>query len=166
MSIKVTLKRQELQRLKEIFEKLKPVNKPINDETAKAVGESVVKIMKELISKGISPIRNWGKFQKYKDRKKYPGDQKPATPVNLKLTGAFLADLKHEIKKVSSGSGTKIFFDSDLSRKKESGHREGVHGQPKRPTIPVDNEGEEFNVKIVQSIKKIYNARIREILKK
>ena len=114
---------------------LKESIKPIDDTTAKRVGIDVIDEMKDLISKGISPIQGDGKFPKYKNPKRYPGNRKPKSPVNLKLTGDFLNELKFRITPESFGKGTELFFGND-QEKKESGHRDGVNGQPKRPIMP------------------------------
>lgn len=159
MSLRFKINAREIKKLKELVESLQ---KPINKTTASEVGETVIKEMKDLISKGISPIQGNSRFPAYKYPKKYPGKRKGKRPVNLKLTGQFLDALSHKEKDSKSGVATEVFYEGSES-KKELGHREGVNSQPKRPTLPID--GEDFAVKIKRKILKIYEARLRELIR-
>jgi len=111
----------------------------LDKETAKALGDVTIEGIKELTRRGISTIQGNGKFKAYKNRKKYPGDRKGATPVNLRLTGDFMNALTKKVVPDGKSYKVEVFYagDEDL---KEQGHREGVNGQPKRPTIPIGNE--------------------------
>jgi hypothetical protein len=96
--------------------------------------------MKAMIAGGKSPITGRA-FPKYKNPARYPGRRKPSTPVNLRLSGAFLTDLTGKaFAKRREGVGIKVSYRTALSNKKEEGHRDGVNKQPKRPTIPEGNE--------------------------
>lgn len=164
---------------------------------ANTLGKMVVYAMKDLISKGISPIRSVGRFEGYKWaegakiarkeaqkiedprlrrafnkdikgqlQQKYPYSQmkkhpdKKVRPVNLKLSGNFLNDLGYKIESGRMGAVAVIQYLTQLSNKKEQGHREGVNGQPSRPTIP--RGGEEP----AQSIKEIILGAYRHSVKK
>ena len=131
-------RQQFLNQLRQELKKAVNLNN-LSDSTLVNTGNAYVRAIKERISKGISPIGRGGRFPAYKNPKRYPGTKKPARPVNLKLTGAFLNDLIFRIVR-----GTKprivIFFRTNLSNLKESGHREGVNSQPKRPILPQGNE--------------------------
>lgn len=145
------------------------------------IGDAVVEEMKNLISKGISPIAGNGRFPEYKGAKakkeankgrrkksklsfstsypfsvqrKFPG--KKERPVNLFLTGK---QMKGLLAKALKGRFEVGYFDT-LSIDKESGHRDGVNGQPRRPTIPSDRE--DFS----PSIYRIINAVLSDILKR
>lgn len=47
--------------------------------------------IKRLIRSGQSPVEGFGRFVQYKDKDEYPAGQKPASPVNLSLSGGMLA---------------------------------------------------------------------------
>lgn len=140
--------------------KLKQFEKPIDQKTAKSVGENVITAMKDEISSGSSPIKGRGQFPAYKNPDKYPGKRKSHTPVNLELTGAMLAALSSSTVANDSGYAAKISYKTNSARQKEQGHREGVNKQPKRPTLPSDRE------QFIDSIKKIYTDIIRVRLAK
>lgn len=145
-----------------IARKLEELKKPIDQDTADEIGQEVVREMKDQISKGISPIKGNGRFPRYKNPDKYPKRKKPNTPVNLYLGGEFQDSLTHESKQSKSGYKTEIFYEGSDQDDKESGHREGVHGQPKRPTIPQGTE--DFSERIRRVFSKIYRDRINSII--
>lgn len=157
-------------RFEKTLEKLKNTAKDWMDlNTAGKLGSTAVAGMKDLISSGISPIRGGsfgGKFPQYKNRKKYPGDRKPATPVNLNLTGAFLDSLDYEVVQDKNGTYKVIigFGSNSKSNDKERGHRDGANGQPKRPIIPQTKKREYLAVKIENQLSKILKARLKQIL--
>lgn len=74
----------------------------------------------------------------YSVQDKYPG--KMPRPVNLKLSGEQWAALGFTVVQGRIGRVPKINYMTELALQKEAGHREGVHGQPSRPTIPVGGE--------------------------
>lgn len=152
--------------LKSIVAKAKEMGgSPISAAVAREVGAAVTEEMLSLIAVGQSPIKGSGRFPAYKNPKKYPGKRKPARPVNLSLEGDFLADLSFRPVAGAYGYDTEIFYASELSQKKEQGHRVGVKGQPKRPTLP-EKRGEEFAVRIQAIIKEIYKRRIKTLIDK
>lgn len=118
------------------------VRKKIPKRVLDEAGKEMIDEIKNLVSKGTSPIRGEGKFAAYRGtyrdrikKGKIPG--KSLKPVNLTLDGDFMDSLEYKIladKTVSIG-----FYDS-LSKKKEQGHREGANGQAQRPIIPLDEE--------------------------
>lgn len=144
--------------LRAIQSKMEEFKKPIDRKTAESVGETVIEMMKDMISKGISPIAGESRFSPYKNPKKYPGKKKGKRPVNLKLTGEFLDSLTDKAKSSQSGYDTEIGFYDKLSQDKEKGHREGAGGQPKRPIIPSSTE--KVAVKIEREVLKIYKERL------
>lgn len=139
------------------------LKKAIDKDVAKDVGEAVTEGMQKLIKSGTSPIRGNGRFPRYKDPKSYPAGQKANTPVNLKLSGDFLDALSYRVEKSGSNQSTVIFYEGDENLK-ESGHRDGVNGQPKRPTIPSE-KGERFAATIEKEIIEIYEDAINKASK-
>lgn len=83
---------------------------------------------------------------------------KKPRPVNLFLTGDFLFNLEGRVTGAAGRCGIEIGFFDEKSAQKESGHREGVNGQPSRPTIPVGTE--EF----AQTILNIIYRKMEEIV--
>lgn len=147
-----------------ILERLNVLKSPIDRATASEIGEEVVAEMRDLISKGISPIAGNGRFPRYKDPKKYPRRQKPNTPVNLKLSGDFQEALTYSVKSSKSGFKTEIFYGgASVEDKKESGHRKGSDGTSRtsRPTIPQGSES--FAERIVRIFSRIYRDRVSSI---
>lgn len=138
--------------LKRVRQKLKDLERPLNKKESNDMGSQVIKEMKNLVSKGISPIVGAGlskRFEPYhgsyrkqiKDRGRVDGYRKALRPVNLKLSGAFLKSLRRTVTKRSGGGwDTVIGFNDELSEDKETGHREGANNQRKRPIIPEGNE--------------------------
>lgn len=143
--------------------KLEQIQLPLDKDTATKIGKEVVTEMKDMISKGISPIQSVGRFEGYKNPEKYPGDRKPKRPVNLRLTGDFLNNLKFQVISQAKDYFVRVgFFDRD-SQLKEEGHRVGHNRQPKRPTIPEGNE--QLAQRIQRIISGLLRERIRQIIK-
>lgn len=133
------------------------------------VGKATVDVMKDRIKKGISPIsgRRFPAYKRGRDPRGYPNtvrDKFPAKrrrPVNLFLSGDFLSNLTYKLARSSFRlrSAVKIGFWDSVSVKKESGHRTGANGQPKRPIIPTRNESfsrsiaKDLRLKLVQILK-------------
>lgn len=83
---------------------------------------------------------------------------KKPRPVNLVLTGKFLRSLEASVQGAAGSVGISIQFRNDAAADKEGGHREGVHGQPKRPIIPINRE--DFAQKIQLLIYEIIEREI------
>lgn len=135
---------------------------------AKSLGVAVEKEMKKLIAKGLSPVRGNGldkEFPPYKDPDKYPGKRKAKSPVNLKLTGHQLKNLKNIAVKIGKSWTASVGYDNAFAKKKEDGHStggiKGVNDQPRRPTIPRIQNGESFATPILNAILK----KLRQILR-
>lgn len=149
---------------KKIEAAIKNASKALKRKDLQDIGNMVIADMKSMISKGTSPIRGRGRFPGYKDSSKYPAkinknypDKRPR-PVNLKLSGDFLDELEAQPATAKVYVG---FWDS-LSKKKESGHREGVGGQPSRPIIPSKNE--EFALSITKKVEREFEKKVDEYL--
>lgn len=78
------------------------------------------------------------KYYPFSVQSEFPS--KKPRPVNLFLSGDFLSNLTYSIAAKGKKKLISIGFLDDLSAKKEQGHREGVNGQPSRPTIPKGTE--------------------------
>ena len=129
--------------LKKELEKVASLNR-ISKRDLDSMGRLLVTQMKETIAGGVSPITGQ-RFPKYKNPRKYPGNRKPKSPVNLKLSGEFLKNLLFRSRKGSNPSVT-VYIRGRENQKKEEGHRDGANGQPKRPIIPEGRE--DFSRKI------------------
>lgn len=177
----------KLDRIAALQKKLEALKTPIDQATSEVVGKSVIDEMKDMISKGISPVEGNGRFPAYlaqaksnkaKKSKSSPGGAKKGypysvqgrfpskrdRPVNLFLSGDFLNNLIFKTVRIKGSFSTVIGFFDELSSKKEQGHRDGVHGQPSRPVIPKSQEG--FAQRIQRILFQIYQERVRLILNK
>lgn len=142
-------------------------------KTQLASNRTIAEVIKDkilqLVSRGISPIEGNGRFPAYKsstkERKRYPDTVKGSypskrrRPVNLFLSGDFLAALKAIPTSVNIIS---VGFFSDYGKTLEQGHREGANGQAKRPIIP--NESEAFTKVILTETLKAYRKSVEDYL--
>lgn len=141
----------------------------ITKKDLKSTSENVVELIKKLISKGISPIKGKSRFPAYKDPEVYPKKvrkrfpSKRTRPVNLKLSGKFLKNLKAKIRQGKNPSITIGFFDS-YGETLETGHREGANTQPERPIIPIENE--EFKEQVERELRTELTKIIKQRLRK
>jgi hypothetical protein len=158
---KIKIDHKDIQKLKD---QIQNVKKAVDAKTAKRAGVAAIEVMKDLISKGISPIRGKGRFPGYKNPNKYPGDRKAKRPVNLELTGEFLNSLEAKTVKGRFGEDTEVGYFNQESKDKEQGHREGHNGQLKRPTIPEGNE--ELAIKVERAVEEVYVERLEEVIRK
>lgn len=132
--------------------------KKLRKADLEAAARRCVDAMKAMIAKGVSPISG-SRFPAYKNPDRYPGDLKAHTPVNLKLTGKFLDDLRGEVV-TSPELGVRFWFRTKKSELKERGHREGERGQPKRPILPEGNE------RFAQSLRAAFSKEFKRLLEK
>ena len=142
--------------------------KKITNRDKLDVGDALIDEMKIAIAKGISPIKDAGRFPAYlharsKDKSKYPFSvmdefpDKKIRPVNLSLSGKFLKNLK---AKVENGTLLVGFFEEPWS-KYELGHREEANGQPKRPIIPQNEEQFSQSVyrRLVKALQQVFDRK-------
>ena len=161
--------------------KLKKLKRPVSRGDADFAGKLMVREMKRLIEFGISPVRGGGHKPKYrpyhgsyKARIKKRGiitvnGQKYAKslrPVNLRLTGDFLKDLKHRVEKGAKGFEIAIGYRDNKQILKEEGHRKGTNNQRKRPTIPVPQKGEKFSPTVINKFREVVLRSIKKISKR
>lgn len=153
--------------LEKVLSKVDAIEKGLTSAEAKAMGEDIVATMKDLISKGISPINGRGRFDGYRGgyaeaiKKGYLSKHgKKQRPVNLTLSGEFLNDLEFRPYKLSRGYGVEIGYFTAKSALKERGHREGANGQAVRPTIPKPSEG------FAQRVQRVMREHVKRALKR
>lgn len=144
------------------FQVLDFLDRFMNNTTLNAIGKTVTEEALEMISEGSSPARGEGRFERYKDRKKYPGDLKPARPVNLHLTGSMLSGYGFKIKDRNT---VEVGMVRGSSRDKEIAgyHQDGTEHMAARPIVP--REGEEWAVSIMRSIRDLYGKRLSDYIR-
>lgn len=145
------------------FQILELLDKFVDGTTANALGKTVVDEAKQMIAEGQSPVRGHGRFERYKDRHKYPGDLKPHRPVNLNLTGEMLEGLTFRQK---SSSVLEVGFIKGSSERKKIAeyHTSGTEHMAMRRVIP--QEGEEWAVKIMRKLRDLYSKRLTQLIRK
>lgn len=154
----------EVKLSEDFMNKLKDLNKVLVTKAfAAEVGTMVVEESRHAIRAGLSPVQGVGRFEGYKDPAKYPGELKPARPVNLALTGEMLSHLNY---REEGGKLLYGIFDDEVSQKVMAmvdTHNRGTHDHvPQRQFIPA--KGEAFIVSIQLKIKELYRKRIAEKL--
>lgn len=95
----------------------------------------------DYVSKGKSPVKNQGNFEKYSVNYK----KKDKSVVNLKVTGKMLKSIK--VKKTLNGIS--VFFSSPIMK-----YHNG-QGRVDRLTLPVENN-QEFRKEIKQKLASLY----------
>lgn len=135
----------------------------VDKRTADRMGAFTRNQIRQLTARGISPITG-SPFPAYKNPERYPGNRKPSTPVNLRLTREFMASLSYQSSNTSQGWSPEISYRGTNNQLKEQGHREGANGQPKRPTIP--EGGETFTDTILDGLGDILERRINLVLQR
>ena len=161
------------EQFKKIAARLELELKRNNKKAIKTVSQSTINRMKDLISKGISPIQGRGRFPAYKGnvasrtsktKKGYPYNVKDSfpdkkiTPVNLKLSGDFLDNLDFKQQDTQTQNTSEIGFFDQTSIDKELGHRTGHNKQGKRPIIPIGSE--QIAVSIQREVLKEFSASL------
>lgn len=176
----IILKPIKDRQLKRIAKKIGRTDLMITSKEGKQLGEEVVEEIRRITARGLSPIRKEGRFPAYKrakDKDGYPNNvknkypDKKKRPVNLRLSGDFMRNLRAKNVKKDRFSfagfhivGITIGWKSRKDQLKEEGHREGVNGQPKRPIIPTDDE--EFSPKIKKIIVEFFEKRAQRWVRK
>lgn len=137
--------------------------KAVSDSRTKdIVSKKLISMIKEFISKGISPVKGERRFVGYKNPAKYPAELKSKRPVNLYLSGDMLAALKFY---PLSGAAFSIAIKGDEG-KKAAAHNNGTDkGIPRRHFMPTER-GEEFNVTITRKLRDLYARILFDIIKR
>ncbi len=158
--------------LKRFVTRIEGIKTAFGRDEANETAKEVVSEMKDMISKGISPVKSVGRFPAYLragEKGKYPDNQrskyptKRQRPVNLYLSGDFLKALSYRILSGKFGFSFDVgYFDKD-SVAKEEGHALGWNGQPQRPTIPDDGQFAERIQRIIfNGFKKAVSAFVKK----
>jgi len=144
---------------------LKAVEKVVDDVkkryrkevTTGAIGYELIRVIQDLIRKGISPVDKYGRFQRYSDSyrkaiKKKWVEKQGVSPVNLKLTGEMLGSIRTFEK------GEKLYL--EFEDKKAWYHQDGTSKMPQRKLVP--EEGETFTKRITQLLLKALKKAVKE----
>ena len=136
--------------------------KAVSDSRTKdIVSKKLISMIKEFISKGISPVKGGRRFVGYKNPAKYPAELKSKRPVNLYLSGDMLAALKfYPLSKTAFS----IAIKGDQG-KKAAAHNNGTDKLPPRHFMPTER-GEEFNVTITRKLRDLYARILFDIIKR
>lgn len=132
-------------------------------KTGNEIGETVVGEAKRMISEGQSPVRGYGRFERYKDPAKYPGNRKNQRPVNLEDTGDMLAGYDYQV--LASDDTVKVgMVNGSADEKKIAGyHNEGTAPMAQRRIVP--GAGEEWAVSIMRKVRDVYEKRLSQLIK-
>jgi len=145
------------------FQILEFLDKFIDGATAESIGRAVVEESKKLIATGQSPVRGFGRLERYKDRKSYPGKLKNATPVNLNLSGAMLDGLTFR-RKGSDVIEVGMLGGSAKVKEIAGYHQDGTPNMAARRFVP-DADGEEWAVSIMRRIRDLYGERLAKLIR-
>jgi len=151
MTVKVTVKTTSYKAFKDKMQ---------SPATQSKVGDEVIKEIKTSLDAGVSPVREVRRYPRYKDPLKYPADQKPKLPVNLKLSGDMLAALEYWFR----GSRMWIGIRDPKQAVKAKAHQDGTEHLPQRRFLPT-KDGEEFTVTITRKIRNLYAKILSDIIR-
>lgn len=161
-----------------------------NKEWANLTNYVVDQMILKKIDKGLSPVNGERMFQKYKNPKIYPGDQKQNNKPNLTLTGKMLsyyesrptnnemqitigihkdAPKEQLTKAVANNQGTQGSLVNQISKqtkdkKLKSKVKAAAKGIPARPFIPL--KGQTFTRDIVLEVRKLFAYCLDKAIKK
>ena len=122
--------------------------------------KAILKIIKDKIQSGVSPVKGQNRYPKYSDA--YAKKKGRKAPVDLTDKGDMLDDMKVVQKK--KGDIT-IEFVSAKERKKAFAHNNGKGNQPMRKMLPT-KRGEKFKKGITDKITSAAKRAIRLAVKK
>jgi hypothetical protein len=165
------------------FRKIAELEKKIDDAFRGEVGFIAVKLIKDLLSRGVSPVEGKGRLASYKNAAKYPGlnrnkgknlkrttqpmtrealakTTKKQSPVNLKLTGDMLKSLSFKVKQGRIWIG---FFDTKEAIKAKA-LQDGTANMAARPILPTE-PGQQFAQTIWREILKAVKEKIENLTK-
>lgn len=145
------------------FQILELIDKFVDNATANALGKTVAEEALDNIAEGLSPVRGYGRFERYKDRKKYPGDRKPSRPVNLYLTGSMLRGYWYRLGREKNTVEVGMVRGSSSDKEKAKAHNEGTEYMAQRKIVP--GEGEEWSVTIMRAIRDVYSNRLANLIR-
>lgn len=121
-------------------------------------GYELIRLLQDIIRKGVSPVDGEGRFQKYSDSyrkaikdKRYP--DKRVSPVSMYLTGEMLGSLRF----VKSGEKLFVQFDD----KKAAYHQKGAGNLPVRKLLPT-GMFDRFNKRITDLLVKALKKALKK----
>lgn len=154
----------ELSGLNGLFDKYRTPT--LDAEMRKIVDEEI----KPRIAKGISPVRGYRNFPKYKNPKSYPGNRKPSNKPNLELTGEMLSFYRAVPSKARSHSTTSYRFGlvtsaTQFAKDKAEWNNYGTsRGVPARKFVPDETQAETYQVSIMLAIREAFARAVSAVL--
>lgn len=150
------------------FKILEIIDSFVDNTTANAIGRTIAEEAKQNISEGLSPVRGYGRFERYKDPKKYPGQLPPALkknqrPVNLWLTGEMLKGYWYKISAKPNTIEVGMVQGSAFAKEKAGYHQDGTPNMAQRKLVP--SEDEEWSVSIMRKIRDLYGKRLQDLIR-
>jgi len=137
----------------------KDVEKRFQDELQSgAAGYELIRILQDIIRKGISPVDGHGRFIKYSDSykeqiKEGRHGNKRVSPVSMYLTGEMLGSLR--FTKIAK----KLYV--QFEDKKALWHNEGKGNLPVRKLLPTGSR-EKFNKRITDLLVKALKTALKK----
>jgi hypothetical protein len=120
-----------------------------------------------VIDKGLSPVKGYRNFAKYKNPKRYPADRKPSNKPNLRLTGEMLANYKAKAQVRNELSAT-MGIHQDASERSQlltKVHNDGTKHIAMRRFIPKQSAGETYTAKINAAIRRAFEYVLSRAIK-
>jgi hypothetical protein len=150
------------------FKILELLDSFVDNATANDLGKTIVTEAKQNISEGLSPVRGYGRFERYKNPEKYPlglppGLKKNQRPVNLDLTGEMLAGYDYRLSHKKDTIEVGMVSGSAFAKEKAQYHNEGTPNMAQRKIVP--DEGEEWSVSIMRKIRDLYSRRLEFLIR-
>jgi hypothetical protein len=135
--------------------KLKKLLPDARSSFAIEMKKTILKIIKEKIQSGVSPVKGQNKYPNYSDA--YAKKKGRKAPVDLTDKGDMLDDLKAVQKK---NGDIVLEFKTAKERKKAYAHNNGKGNQPMRKMLP-SKRGEKFKQHIMDKITRAAKLAIR-----
>ena len=123
---------------------------------AKEAKRSIVDIIVESITSGISPVTGQNRYKKYS--KDYSKKKGRSAPIDLVESGDMLNDM---IAVQKANKDIEIKFRTAKQRKKAAGHDYGTDKLPQRKILP-SRRGESFKKGIMDKIMKMMRDAMRK----
>lgn len=139
--------------------KLKRILPDARSNFAIEMKKTIVDIIVEKITSGLSPVKGQNRYKKYSD--KYSEQKGRKQPVDLVKTGKMLENLR--ARQTAKGSIV-LEFPSAKERNKAIGHNEGSNNLPQRKILP-SKRGETFKKDILNKILKIVEKAINKAIR-
>jgi hypothetical protein len=137
----------------------------LQDQLVKVVDNKIL----PTIAKGLSPVKSWRMFRKYKNPDNYPAHLKQSNKPNLNLTGEMLDyyTVRRTPKKLEFMVGISPDAPGDVKIRAKA-NNEGTEvdgkGVPARRFIPL--QGESFTSEIVLAIREAFAKVMSDALKR